>query len=485
MFRSVTRALSHLHPRRLTSQFWVPILLAGTATALVYLVLLEEVRLAVTVTVVFLLVGTAMINIRLSILAVVGYLIVLGDLRRLLVPIAGWTGSDPLLLIGPVFVIILCLFALASRSIKFDTPLAKWGLALMVIMALQTMNPKQGGLAVGIAGILFVMVPLLWFWVGRTFATKQMMEMLLFKVVAPLSVVAALFGLYQVFYGYLPYQMAWYEVAGYLGIGSPETGLVPISFFASGTEHGNFIVIGAVILFCIGIRTNNALLLVLPLMLVSLFLTGSRGPVVRMLGMLVGLWAILSPSIKSWIPRGALALVVVTAGLVWSLNTATQSGVGPSNVQFALNRQAAELTQQGREDEHSSALVHLTLLTHGYVSGITNPLGYGLGATSKAAEKFSRTGKPVYGTETDVGDSFMTLGLPGGLIYHYMIFLIIVSGFRYWIRTRSALALAILGVLGATFLMWLGGGQYAVSPIVWICAGALDRFNNIESRPST
>jgi len=447
---------------------------------LFFLVVQGEVRLAVTVTVVAFLVGTAMINIRLSILAVVVYLVLLGDIRRMLVPIAGWTGTDPLLLIGPVFVIILFAFALASKQLKFDTPLGKWGLALMAIMMLQILNPRQGGFAVGIAGVLFVMVPMLWFWVGRTFATKGLLETLLFKIVAPLSVIAALFGLYQVFVGYLPYQMAWYEVAGYLGIGSLETGLAPISFFASGTEHGNFVAIGAVILFCVGIRNNSSTLILVPLLLIALFLTGSRGPVVRMLGMCVGLWAILGPTVKSWIPRGALALIVVAVGLAWSLTTATQSNIGPSNVQYALDRQAAELARQD-EGGHSSALVHLTLITHGYKSAITDPLGYGLGATSKAADKFSPTGKPVYGTETDVGDSFFTMGLPGGVIYHIMIFLIIASGFRYWIRTRSTLALTILGVLGTTFLMWLGGGQYAVSPIVWICAGALDRFNNENS----
>jgi hypothetical protein len=452
--------------------------------ALFFLIVQGEIRLALTATVVFILIGTAVIDIRLSILAVVGYLVVLGDLRRILVPITGWTGTDPLLLIGPVFVIILFAFALASRQLKFDTPLAKWGLALMVIMMLQTLNPRQGGFAVGIAGVLFVMVPLLWFWVGRTFATKALVETLLFRIVIPLSVVAALFGLYQVFAGYLPYQMAWYEVAGYLGIGSPETGLAPISFFASGTEHGNFVAIGAVILFCIGVRRNSSALILVPLMLIALFLTGSRGPVVRMLGMCVGLWAILGPSVKSWIPRGTLALAVVAVGLVWSLTTATQSNIGPSNVQFALDRQAAELARQD-EGGHSSALVHLTLITHGYISGFTDPLGYGLGATSKAADKFSPTGKPVYGTETDVGDSFFTMGLPGGVIYHIMIILIIAAGFQYWIRTRSTLALAILGVLGTTFLMWLGGGQYAVSPIVWICAGALDRFNNGKSSDIT
>lgn len=484
MIRSVAQALLPTVSKKAVSYFWIASAGVLGICILVYLLALGEIRLALTTTIVFVLVSLAAVDIRLSILAVVGYLIVLGDLRRVLVPITGWSGTDPMILIGPVFAIVLFAYALASRQVKFDTPLARWALVLMVIMAIQIFNPRQGGLKVGIAGVMFVMLPLFWFWIGRTFATKSVMETLLYWVVVPMSVLAALFGLYQSFYGYLPYQMMWFEVAGYSGLGNVNTGLSPISFFASGTEHGNFLIVGMLILFCVGITRRNDILLFVPLILVAVFLTGSRGPVVRVLGMCVGLWAVMAESPKTWIPRGALALLVVGCGLVWSLTTVTSAQIGPSNIQGALNRQASELAGQSPDDGHSSALVHLTLIAHGYIAGIQEPVGFGLGATSKAAHKFNPRGKPVYGTETDIGDSFLNLGLPGGLVYHYIVFLIITSGFRYWKRTRSTLALAILGVLGATFLMWLGGGQYAISPLVWLCVGALDRFENSPTQVS-
>jgi hypothetical protein len=115
------------------------------------------------------------------------------------------------------------------------------------------------------------------------------------------------------------------------------------------------------------------------------------------------------------------------------------------------------------------------MMLHGYVDGFTDPLGLGLGSVTKAAMKF---GGQAASTEADASNVFRATGLFGGVAYHVMIFLIIVSAFRYWDRTRKPIALAILGVLGVTFLLWLGGGQYAISPLVWLCIGALDRFEN-------
>ena len=81
-----------------------------------------------------------------------------------------------------------------------------------------------------------------------------------------------------------------------------------------------------------------------------------------------------------------------------------------------------------------------------------------------------------------MGNSFLALGVPGGVVYHIIVFLIILTGFKYWYHMRSVSAMAILGILGVTFLQWLGGGMYAVNPIIWVCVGALDRFYRDEVR---
>lgn len=436
-------------------------------------------RESITLAIAFPLLALGAIQIRAGIVAVVVYLVLLGDIRRALIPLVGWSGLDPLLLLGFVSAILICALAIVNKQIRLDTPLARWTLALMVVMLLQVFNPKQGGLIVGVAGGIFLIAPLVWFWVGRTFFTEELMRMLLFKILTPLAVAAMLVGFVQVFYGYFPYQMAWYDIAGYTALGTVETGLAPISFFASGTEHGSFLItVGIALWATFLLRNKTSILLLLPL-LFGVMLTGSRGPVVKILGMAVVLWALMGRNKAAWVPRGLLALVVCGIGFAWSMSQVGSLGLGGA-AQSKLERQAL-LLDEGTS-EGGTIAVHTSLLLHGYEAAFTNPLGYGLGASSKAAVKFGSAFRP---TETDIGDVMMTTGLVGGVIYHVMIVLIALTAIRYWLRTRSVLALAFVGILGVNFSLWLGGGLYAVSSILWLCIGALDRLARDSSREET
>lgn len=450
----------------------------GGIAAVVGLLFLDNIRLSITITVGFLLVAMSLVRIQFSIMAMFVFLTVLGDVRRMILPVAEWSGSDPLLLVGPIFAIILFGHGWATRRIKVNTPLAKWTLLLTAIMVLQVFNPRQGGLIVGVAGMIFLLIPLFWFWIGRTYFTKALMKTLLLKVVVPLSIVALLLGLYQTFYGYLPYQMDWYKVAGYSALGTPETGLAPISLFASATEYGNYLIVAMIILWSYGVRRHRGLLLLLPVFFIAVFLTGSRGPVVKVLLVMAGLWGVLGPK-KTWVLRGLVALAIGSIGFVWSISNLTPShepGTAPSDIQRKMMRQEQVLDGPGQKG--STWRIHGYMMMQGYIDGFREPLGLGLGSVTKAATKFGGYGAT---TEVDASNVFRATGLFGGVVYHIMIFLIILSAFRYWDRTRTPLALALLGILGVTFLMWLGGGQYAVCPLVWLCVGALDRFENMEN----
>jgi hypothetical protein len=215
--------------------------------------------------------------------------------------------------------------------------------------------------------------------------------------------------------------------------------------------------------------------LLLPVVVIATLLTGSRGPVAKLLLVGSGLWAIQGATVKSWIPRGIVVLVVAMISLVMSLTMVTSSGVNHSVVQHKMGRQAQEFVHgQGAGGGRSTALGHLGMLLYSYSNSFSEPLGRGLGSTSLAA-RLDPNSTYGHSTETDLGDSFLALGVPGGLVYHILVFLIVFTGFRLWIRTRDPAVMAILGILGVTFLSWLGGGQYAVSPLVWVCIGALDR----------
>jgi hypothetical protein len=451
--------------------------------ALVLLALKGQVRIPLAAAVAFPLLALAAVNIRIAILGALVYLIVLGDLRRILIPIAGWSGMDPLLLVGPAFAVIVCAAALGTGTLRLDTPLSRWAAALFIVMALQIFNPAQGGLAVGVAGVIFLMAPLFWFWVGRTYATPELMHRLLFFVVLPFGIAATAFGFVQRYSGYFPYQMEWYWIAGYSGLGRPETGLAPISFFASGTEHGTFLVITGMIIWVIGLRKYRpALILLLPIVF-AVLLTGSRGPVVRLLGTAAIVWAVMGENRAAWLPRFGLAFFLLSAGLVWSLTQAETVSLD-SQSEYNLERQRMLFGGEDQPEEHSTLAVHGTLLIQSYWSVLRKPLGYGLGATSLAASKFGGPSQSL-STETDVGDVMVATGMVGGVIYHVMIALIMMSAIRYWRGTRSNLALVLLGIIIAQFLLWLGGGLYAVSAIVWVCIGAIDALERDRAREAS
>lgn len=451
-------------------------------SALSYLIVFEKYRFAIAVTVSLLLIAFSVVNIRIAIVGALTYLVFMGDIRRMLIPSVGWSGEDPLLLIGPVFAIIVFAYAWSSQSIKIDTPLAGWMLGLMGIMMLQMLNPRQGGLIVGVSGALFYLVPLLWYWIGRTYATPGYLHQVLFYVVVPLGGLATAFGLYQLFYGYLPYQELWVDLAAGSFLLGSEGIEKPISFFTSPTEHDNFILSALVVLIAALIhrRQYGLLLFIIP-MTVTIFLGGSRGPVAKLLVTAAGLWAVVGTTTFTWIVRGSLALLIGVVGLSWSLSSIDIDGAN-ERVAYRFERQQQGF-MGGEARGGSSALNHLNMIAHGIKQGITNPLGFGLGSTTKAAGKYG--GSIGGSTEGDVGDLFRSTGLVGGVVYLIILFLIIRSAFYYWAKTRSLLALSLAGVLAVNFFLWLMGGQYAMSALIWFLIGALDRFQNMPTDTET
>ena len=433
-------------------------------------------RMAVAAIVLGVLVALARLNVQASIVAIIVFVSFLGDIRRMLIPFLGWSGNDPLLMVTGMMAVLLCGSAIVQGRVKLDTPLAKWTLALNVIMVLQIFNPKQGGLIVGVAGVIFLFVPLLWYWVGRTYATPGLVRLMLYRVVVPIGVIAAVMGTYQVVFGYLPYQQEWVATNWYPGLDTPEAPS-PISLFSSNTEYGSYLVLNVALLGALAFRKKTWAVVPIAGFLCAIALTGIRGPLVFALAGLVGLWAVLGESKSTWIARGLLAAAVLAGGLVWSLSHASQLDLAPQ-VQMRIDRQADEFVH--RDKGESSGANHFGMFLSGYIYAVREPLGRGLGSTTLAAYKFGNGG---HTTETNLGDSFVALGLFGGIVYHVMVVLVAVAGVQYWMRTRSTLALALLGVIGVTFSTWLGGGMYAVSTVVLFCIGALDRLNK-DAAPS-
>jgi len=456
------------------------LLLLAVAGALVIVggIVTETVRPVITVTLLGVFVSIAVVDVRTSIVAVLVYLILLGDIRKWLSAQFGGAGADVLLVLGGVFALIICANAFAKQQIKFNTAMSKWVLALMAVMVLQIFNPGQGSLMAGVVGAMFVLVPFMWYWVGRTYANEAFLEIVLFRVVVPLGVLAAAYGIYHALYGYLPHQQLWLEENWFAGLGSPDNP-APISFFSNNQEHGTFLTIATVLCWAAFLKGRRTYILLLPVFFTALVLTGSRGPVVFSLLGMCTMWAAMGKDPRTWVLRGGVAVLIGVTGLVWTLNQ-TASWELDDSVQQRIGRQTQELDLSQRQPgEYSSIANHAYMMVRGYTSVVNYPLGRGIGFTTLAAHRYGSGG---YSTETEFGDSFLGLGIPGGIAYHAVIFLVIIYTVRLWLKTRSFIALALVGLFASTMAGAVGGQLYAVSSIVIFCIGALDRLHRDQVR---
>ncbi len=403
----------------------------------------------------------------LGIVMALGYLAFLGGLRRQLIPVLGWPDNDVLLLVCPILGMLFFLSKAFSRKLPRDTRLSRLMLWLLFVMGAQIFNPQQGDITVGLAGALFYIVPLLWYYIGRDLVTPTLLQKI-FQVVVVIAILAALYGLRQAVFGFNSVEEEWLRITGYTALRVGDS-LRPISFFTSSAEYVQFLSIAMVLLWAMWLRGNFAALLPMPLLAVAMVFSGVRGPIVFTIVGCTLLWAVQGRTRMSWAPRIALAICLAGAGLIWSLNQ-----VQTANMQSQASSLVQHQTQgllDPLNEKHSTAGLHANLVTSGLQAGVTNPLGSGLGTTTMAGSRF---GGATASTEVDVSDMFVSLGLIGGLLYVATLCVIITTSLRRWHLSRHPPALSVLGILFVTLGQWLNGGQYSIAMLAWICIGALD-----------
>lgn len=424
-------------------------------------------RVAATLVVTLVLIGLARVNVYWSILGLFGYLSVLGEFRRVLLYVQDWSGADPMLMVSPAILLMLLVVAVSKDDLKVDTPASKIVVVLAVIMVLQIFNPIQGPLAVGVGGILFVLIPFLWFWVGKAFGTEEFLRVLFFRLVLPFSFIVAAYGFYQTYVGLPWHQEYWIETQGLVTMYIAET-VRGFSFYTNSIEHNIYMSMGATLLWALYLKGYRAALLPLPILVFGIFIVGSRGPIVWLLLMGVLTWAIQGRTFAVWVPRLAVAVVVAVVGLTWTLTQAQTLGDDERIAPF-VQHQTSGLTNPGE----STAVGHIWMKFNGVQRGFTQPLGEGLGRTTLAAERFGGRGGS---TEMDFSDMFVSLGAVGGILYLMLVSIVGYMAVRYWMRTRSLVALCLVGILIIMAGGWLIGNRYFASVFTWFCIGAVDRL---------
>lgn len=407
---------------------------------------------------------------------IVFFLIVLGFIRRLLIPFAGWSTQDPLLLVAPAAALLIWLNG------RRESPKKRDALTILTIFFLfwtiaQILNPNQATILEGAFGAIYWIPPLLWFFVGRTFKISDHKKII--TLIIWLAIPVAIHGLRQTYVGLLPFEYTWVGVSGFgAAIFYEGFRIRSFSTLVSPQEYGAFLAFATVMLYGTILARHRYMALRVILMgflSYALFMQGSRS--------IFGLFVIACTIMTIVWTRnfGAkLALFGLVAMAIFVIQNAQVPELGDSAAANVVEHQLSGLLDPTNEQDTGG--LHLNLILNGFRDSWEKPLGLGTGPSTVVALK--KEGRTI-STENDVSTIFVALGIPTGVLYViFMIFVGAAAGRRFGFH-RSAYSIASIGVFVAAFGNIWSGGLYAVSSFLWLTIGGLTRPIDEEWRQET
>jgi hypothetical protein len=411
-------------------------------------------------------------SITIGVIAMFIYLIFLGWLRRSLIPSTGFISNDPIILVSFVVSGLSFIRMLLQRKIPKYTIVSKYINILMAMMFLEVLNPFQGGIAVGFGGVIFRLVPIFWYLIGLDRGRRDTVSKIGVTIVI-FSTIETFVGLSQTFLGFSEVEKFWIASGGGTQIvGSVKN--IGVLYRSVGTllsfsEYVYVLLLGAAVSWCMVISKKYIYLLPFTIIVIALVMSSSRGSIVSLIVMLVTTMAIQGKNYRSWMPRLFLAVILAFWGLTFSLEKAKDIEKS-DQAQALIGHQI-----QGLSDPFGKASTggsHISLVVNAILTGFTNPIGFGLGYGTLA----SKLGEGGAGSENDYSDMFLALGFPGGVLYVFICFRILINICKYWHDTRDYLALMSIAILVICQGQWISGAHYSQSMILWFIVGSMDRI---------
>lgn len=462
---SLSRRANRARPQLLVPVLGFGLVALGVGAAIVHPSLLSISLLCALVP---LLLGVALLRPAHLVYGLACWLVVMSLVRRL-VDTAGPVGGlgDPLLLVEPIAMVLLVGVAAKKGAFQDRSRLSNTVLFLSVLAILEALNPLQGGLLVGAAGLLFILVPMLAFWVGRALVDERILRHLL-ALIAVLALPAAGYGIFQRAYGFPSWDQAWVKAAFANYVALSVNGIIrPFSTFASAAEYATFLGIAVVIFTAAMIRkwTLPFALGAIVLLGIAIFQEASRGVVVLTV---VSLAVMLAARRRVRIVTAGLLGAAALVALVFIAKSAGGASAAGSGL---VGHELGGLSNPFN-GKYSTLGYHFSEMVGGFRSAITQPLGLGTGSVTVAARVF---GGLTAGTEVDPSNFAVAFGLAGLVGYLVLAYCALSKAYRWAVVHRGWWDVAILGLLVVTFLQWSNGGQYAVAWLPWLVMGWLDR----------
>jgi hypothetical protein len=279
-----------------------------------------------------------------------------------------------------------------------------------------------------------------------------------------LAVGIGIYGLLQTEVGFSAWDKSWLDLGGFTAL-SVNGKIRAFATFASSAEYAIFLAAALTICVAMFLHGRAITVLAMPFLAVPMFL--SSGRTVLALAIFA---ALLMLGLRT--RRFSFAVVLAVAGIGLTMagaqryvdpNAGTASGTGDPLVGHQLGGLASPL------DPNKSTLpLHWNLAVSGLKEGVLNPVGHGTAVTNLAASKFGTSGQT---SELDVANAFISLGLIGGFLFLYVLFLAFRQTIRTYVARPDPTMLAALGMMLVGLGQWLNGGFYALSPLLWFVIG--------------
>ena len=442
-----------------------------------------QLNILVSAAIFLLLLTISIISPRAGICTTIAYLFLLGDVRRIFGSLLGFPKLDVLLLVGPAVSAALGIPLLIRLRLRDG--ISKAVFALMVMMTLEIVNPRQGSIVVGLSGAMFYLVPMFWFWIGRRYGTDSLLFSLLYRVLFPLSLLAAILGLCQTYIGFLPWESTWITAVAshYHALNLGGGYIRSFGFSVNSVEYADLLLAGSAFTLAAFFGGRRIYVIFFPVLAAALFLASSRTVIIKLLFSVAASWALSNKKGRGWAVRLPIAFAVGIGALALALS---QVGGGGGNGKQTSAAQASTQHQlQGLshplDSRYSTAGVHSQILLQGILQGFRIPIGEGIGSTTLGSAKFGGGGgedsdsSDLHSSEVDISDAFIAMGLIGGTTYLVTIFLVLKRAIVFGRSAPKYLGLPTLGLLAAMGGAWIALGQYGIAPLVWFVIGALSR----------
>ncbi len=408
-----------------------------------------------------------------------------GLIRRAEYLIVDYSQFDPIHVLTPI-VALVALGMMLQRyrlNIVRATPLASSVSILGAILFLQIFNPLQGGLMIGLSGAMLILMPVCWFYFGQAVSLRFIRIAL--QLIVVLGMIASLYGVYQLIYGYPQFEQYWLENVEFyasIGVGHVKR---PLATFSSAEEWGRYIAMGTLIAFGFGAGASRLLnragwFACGAVLSTVLLFTGQRTAI---FGLLLGIGCLVllaARDIRGIAVRLTILLIPVLLVVVlakppgeddmWSKEETDKVGT------LLSHTQRGTLQPTGEESLYVRFEVWQDLLTNVIPY---RPLGSGTGAGSLGALKFSNA------SEDDIAiDNFVLVlavagGIPAALLFLWILGRATMFALRQTRRaapdSSTAVIARIIAAMMPVFILnnifGLTFSLYAVAPIGWLIIG--------------